>query len=160
MLSASPTYPAGFPDSESIPLKKYTPGFAASSLASTPSNSLRGPAMAFPVQFESSAVRRRFGSPWTRKSFMVALGIGESRLGTFVTNVRLNYKSSLYHFSDCTLRDSAPFAVIGFEPVGKLLGAFARIAREAASGNVFPINYSRVVYDVFPCRYRLSRLFG
>src|SRR5437867_1790056 len=160
MLSASPTYTAGFPDSESIPLKKYTPGFAASSRARTPSSSLRGPAMAFPVQFESSAVRRRFGSPWTRKSFMVALGIGESRLGTLVRNVRLNHENSFSYFSDSIFSNSALLAVVGFEPIGKLLSAFARIARNAASGNVFAINYSRVIYDVFPCRYRLPGLVG
>src|SRR5262245_13668491 len=34
--------------------------------------------MAFPLQFEISAVRRRFGSPWGRNSLMVAEGIGPS----------------------------------------------------------------------------------
>ena len=91
---------------------------------------------------------------------MVALGIEESRLGTFVRSSRLNYKSSLYHFSDRILGNSALLAVIGFEPIGKIPGAFARIAREAASGNVFQIDYSRVVHDVLPRRYRLPGLFG
>lgn len=40
-------------------------------------------------------------------------------------------KSLFCHFSDCILGDSAFHAIIGFEPIGKLLGAFARIAREA-----------------------------
>jgi hypothetical protein len=35
-----------------------------------------GPATAFPVQFDNLAVRKRFASPWTKKNFMVALGIG------------------------------------------------------------------------------------
>ena len=83
--------------------------------------------------------------------------IGERRLDTFVGNSWLNYKSSLYHFSDCILGDSALLAVIGLEPNGKSPGTFARIARDAASGNVFPIDYSRVVDDVLPCPYWLSR---
>lgn len=91
---------------------------------------------------------------------MVALGIGENRLGALIRNVRLSRKSSFNHFSDCTLSDSARPAVIGFEPIGKLLGAFARIAGGAASGDVFAINYSGVVYDVFPCCRGLSGLFG
>lgn len=84
----------------------------------------------------------------------------QSRLDTFVGNARLDYQSSLYDISDCISRDSALSAVVGFEPIGKFLSAFARFARNAASGDVFSVNYSRVVYDVLPCRYRFSRLFG
>ena len=39
------------------------------------SNSLLGPATAFPVQFESSAVRSLLGSPKTRNIFKVAVVI-------------------------------------------------------------------------------------
>jgi len=91
---------------------------------------------------------------------MVALGIGESRLGALIRNVRLSCKSSFHHFSNCIFSNSAPPAIIGFEPIGKLLCAFARIAGGAASGDVVAINYSAVVYDVFPCGHGPSGLFG
>ena len=81
-------------------------------------------------------------------------------LGTVARNIRLDNKSPPYHFSDSILGDPAFLAIIGFEPIEKLLGAFARIAREAASGDVFPIDYSRVVNDVFPRCYLFSSLFG
>ena len=82
----------------------------------------------------------------------------QSRLGTCVGNVRLDYHSSLYDISDCISRDSALSGVVGFEPIGKFLSALARIARKAASRDVFSINYSRIVIDLFPGRYRFSRL--
>jgi hypothetical protein len=66
--------------------------------------------------------------------------------------VRLDYQSALYDVSDCISCDSALSAVVGFEPIGKFLGALARIARHAASGDIFSVNYSRVVNDVFPRR--------
>ena len=91
---------------------------------------------------------------------MVALGIDESALGVSIRNVRSSFESSFNHFTDGILSNSAPPAVIGFEPIGKLLGAFARIACGAASGDVFAINHSGIVYDVFPCRRGLSGLFG
>lgn len=47
----------------------------ASFLSNSFSNSLLGPATALPIQSESSAVRRRLGSPYTRNSFNVAEGI-------------------------------------------------------------------------------------
>ena len=45
---------------------------SSSSRARSSSSSVRGAAMALPVQFEISAVRRLFASPRGRKSLMVA----------------------------------------------------------------------------------------
>jgi hypothetical protein len=45
--------------------------------------------------------------------------------GIFAFRIRLNSKSFPCHFSDSTLHDPAPFAIIGFKPIGKLLRAFA-----------------------------------
>jgi hypothetical protein len=75
MDSASPIYTAGLFDSGSIQVRKYTPGLADSSLSKTFSISLLGPATAFPVQLESSAVLNLLGSPKTKKIFKVALGM-------------------------------------------------------------------------------------
>src|SRR5207245_5299798 len=72
--SASPTYAIGFPVSGSEPVRTYTPDCPISSRSSSASNSVLGAATAFPLQFEISAVRRRFGSPWGRNSLLVAEG--------------------------------------------------------------------------------------
>src|SRR3989337_3757803 len=79
---------AGFPDSGSVPVRKYTPDAADSSRASTPSNSLRGPATALPVQFDNSAVRSLLGSPWTRKILIVAVGMRGIRITYRVLSLR------------------------------------------------------------------------
>jgi hypothetical protein len=64
------------------------------------------------------------------------------------------FKYHPYHFGDRIFGDPKFLAIIGFKPIGKLLGAFAGIAREAASGNVFAAYNSCVINDVFPCRHR------
>lgn len=57
----------------SIPVRKYTPELVDSSRESIFSNSLLGPATAFPVQLDNSAVRNLFGSPKAKNIFKVAV---------------------------------------------------------------------------------------
>jgi hypothetical protein len=64
----------------------------------------------------------------------------------------LNSQCLFHYFRNGVLVDSTLLAVIRLNPIGKVLGSFARIAREAASGDVFPIDYSRIVNDVLPRR--------
>src|SRR3989304_1326101 len=97
---------AGFPDSGSVPVRKYTPDAADSSRATTPSNSLRGPATALPVQFDSSAVRSLLGSPWTRKILIVAVGMRGSRKQNPGTQ---------YRFLQCLLAGGAGLAGLGIK---------------------------------------------
>jgi len=97
---------------------------------------------------------------WVRLEFLMGrLAQREYHL-LLVSTFRLDNKSPLYYFSHCVLCDSEPLAIIRFEPIGQLLGSFARIAREAASGDVLPIDYSRVVNNVLPCCNRLFGFFG
>ena len=82
---------------------------------------------------------------------MVALGICEGRLGV--------HKSSSHYFRNCISCNTAIPAVVGLEPTGKLFRTFARVACETTPGNVFTINYSRVVHNVFPGCGGLSVMF-
>src|SRR5438552_17085951 len=57
------------------------PALSSSSRASSSSSSVRGAAIALPVQLEISAVRKLFPSPRGRKSLIVADVIGTLRYG-------------------------------------------------------------------------------
>ena len=93
-----------------------------------------------------------------RLSIRLYTGNGvQQRPPILLKNLRGGNKGSFYNFRNCLLGNAAFLAIIGMKPLGKSLVTLARIARDTASRDVFPVHYSRVIDDMFPCRFRFSR---
>lgn len=80
-----------------------------------------------------------------------------ARLGARCIGALTTGKKLSDHCRDGFRCDSTRPTVVGLKPSCKVFGALARVARDAASGNVLARDDPRVIDDVFPRRRTASR---